>query len=401
MTHHDTRSDPTTVDADSTDPVARAQRLVPEVAAAAERIEADRCLPPTLLDALHEARLFRLGLPAHVGGEAAPLPALAAVTETIAAADASTAWCLGQAIGCAMAAAFLDPEPARTVFGPDNAVLAWGAGIQGEARETDHGYRAHGQWRFASGGHHATWLGAHCHVTAPDGTARLNADGRKVDRTMLLPRSEATIADDWHVTGLRGTRSEGYSVDQLHIPAAYTLDRESRDECRDDAPLFRFPTTSVYASVFSGVALGIARGALDDLTTLARNKKARGAATALRDSPVFLTQLAELEARHAAARAFQRGAVERAWDGVSGGRDPDLELRIDIRLATTHAIRECTTIVEQVWRMAGSDAIFESGPFERRFRDMHAVSQQVQGRETNLETVGRHLMGQRVPTTFL
>jgi hypothetical protein len=36
-------------------------------------------------------------------------------------------------------------------------------------------------------------------------------------------------------------------------------------------------------------------------------------------------------------------------------------------------------------------AIFTSSAFERRFRDIHTVTQQLQGRQAHLETVGRYL----------
>jgi alkylation response protein AidB-like acyl-CoA dehydrogenase len=71
----------------------------------------------------------------------------------------------------------------------------------------------------------------------------------------------------------------------------------------------------------------------------------------------------------------------------------NIEHRARIRLATTYAINQATEVVQAAYRMAGSTAIFESGPFERRFRDMHAVSQQVQGRRTHFETVGRSMLG--------
>ena len=72
-----------------------------------------------------------------------------------------------------------------------------------------------------------------------------------------------------------------------------------------------------------------------------------------------------------------------------------------IRLATTHAINEATRVSEQVYRLAGSTAIFEDQAFERRFRDAYAVSQQVQGRHTNFETVGRLMLGLDVDTTYM
>ena len=155
----------------------RARSITPLLRERATEIEAQRVLTPDVLDALHERELFRLSLPARTGGYELPIPALAAVTEIIAGADASTAWCLGQAFGCAMSAAFLDEAPAREVFGPPNAVLAWGAGPQGRAVATDDGYVVNGTWRFASGAKHATWLGGHCKVHEADGTPRLAATG--------------------------------------------------------------------------------------------------------------------------------------------------------------------------------------------------------------------------------
>ena len=364
-------------------------------------IEAERALTADVLDALHERELFRLSLPAYVGGYELPIPVLAEVTEVIAGADASTAWCLGQAFGCAMSAAFLDEDAARQVFGPAHSVLAWGAGPQGRAVATDGGYLVNGTWRFASGAKHATWLGGHCKVYEADGRPRLGADGVHVLRTALFPRDRATIADDWYVVGLRGTRSEGYTVEDLFVESRLTLDRDTPAECRLDSTLYIFPTTNVYASVFSGVALGIARAMLDDLLALARTKSQRGARTSMRESAVVHTRLAELEATLGAARAYQRETIHEVWAEVDASRELTMAQRARIRLATTHAIRQATRVSEQVYRLAGSTAIFEDHAFERRFRDAYAVSQQVQGRHTNFETVGRHMLGLDVETIFM
>ena len=381
--------------------VERARSITPLLRERTAEIEAQRALPPDVLDALHERELFRLSLPARTGGYELPVPVLAAVTEIIACADASTAWCLGQAFGCAMSAAFLDEAPARAVFGPPKSVLAWGAGPQGKAVATDGGYVVNGTWRFASGAKHATWLGGHCKVFEADGAPRLAANGVQALRTALFPRERARIADDWYVMGLRGTRSEGYTVEDLFVESRLTLDRETPEECRIDATLYRFPTTNVYASVFSGVALGIARAMLDDFVALARAKSQRGARTSMRESPVIHTRLAELEGKLGAARAYQRETIRDVWDEVDATREITMAQRARIRLATTYAINQATEVSEQVYRLAGSTAIFEDHAFERRFRDAHAVSQQVQGRHTNFETVGRHMLGLDVETIFM
>ena len=96
---------------ETVDWVARAKALCPMIAAASDRIERGCELPPDIIAALHEAELFRMLLPRSIGGgEADPL-AWVEVLEVVAAADASTAWCLGQGQGCSTAAAYCGWRP--------------------------------------------------------------------------------------------------------------------------------------------------------------------------------------------------------------------------------------------------------------------------------------------------
>src|ERR1700730_7535137 len=112
--------------------LARARVTAPLIAAAADEIEARCRLPAYVLDALHEAPLSRMLLPRTVGGAEIEPATFVRVMEVIAQADASTAWCIGQASGCSMAAAYVSREVAQEIWGPDKvAVLTWGAGPQG------------------------------------------------------------------------------------------------------------------------------------------------------------------------------------------------------------------------------------------------------------------------------
>src|SRR6185437_9633709 len=184
--------------------IARAEAVRPAVAAAAAEIETGRRLPGHLLDKLHEQKLFRLLMPKTNGGIETDPITFFHVIETIARADASTAWCLSQAGGCAMTAAYLDLPVAQEIFGNDpRAVLAWGPGPKVQAVECTvngvHGYKVTGVWAFASGGRHATWLGAHCPVFLADGTRKTDDDGRPVERTLLVRAGEVTWTDIWDV----------------------------------------------------------------------------------------------------------------------------------------------------------------------------------------------------------
>ena len=141
--------------------VERVRELGPALDAAADEIERRRELPESIVDALVARGLFRLLLPHSLGGAELPPAAYVEVIEEVAKHDASTAWCLGQATGCTMTAALLDPEVAGEIFGGERGIVAWGPPGPAEARTVPGGFRLSGSWSFASGSHHATWLGAH------------------------------------------------------------------------------------------------------------------------------------------------------------------------------------------------------------------------------------------------
>lgn len=388
---------------DRTDPeyMERARALAPLLEASADQVETDRCLTPALLDGLHYAKLFRLLLPRFLdGGEVDPVT-FVRVIEEIAKGEASAAWCLCQAGGCAMTAAYLLPDVARVVFGDRRAVLAWGPGPDARAIAVDGGYRVTGTWSFASGCRHATWLGGHCPILAPDGVPRRRPDGRREERTMLFPAASAEIVDVWHVSGLRGTGSDAFTVTDLYVPHDYSVSRDDPAERRQPGPLYCFPAGSLYASGFAGVALGLARAMLDAFVDLAREKTPRGGRRTLRDNHVVQSQVAQAEARLRSARMFLVGSLEEIWTEVGRSGTLTMDQRMTIRLAATYAIHQARDVADAAYAAAGSSAIFTAGAFERRFRDIHAVTQQLQGRSAHFETVGQFLLGLDPDTQFV
>lgn len=377
----------------SVDPRARAASVLPLLREAAPEIEAGKELPQRVLKALHDARLFRLLLPRAVGGEAVDLRTFGEVIELIASADASTGWVMSQGGGCAMAAAFMEPAAAKRIFGPSNAVLAWGAGIQGKAVKVDGGYRVTGKWQFASGSRHATVLGGHSYVYEADGeTPCYHPNGKRVDRTAIFAREKATVHDVWDVMGLRGTGSDTFEVEDLFVPADETADREDQSALTDTAPIYRINTSLVYAVGFTGLQLGIARAMLDELRDLAMQKTPRGASSSLRESAVFQGQLARFEARLRMIRGSLLFTADNVYASVAKNDAIGLDERVALRLTCTHAINEAVALTTDIYRAAGATAIFPSQPFERRLRDALTASQQVQARMDHYENVGRHLL---------
>jgi indole-3-acetate monooxygenase len=370
----------------------RARDFVPELAAAAAAIERQRELPESVVAAMVERGFFRMLVPRSVGGaELLPAPYVR-VVEEIAKADASAAWCLNQGAGCSMTAAYLEPEAAREIFGGPHGILAWGPG-PGKAQRVKGGYRVTATWSFASGSHNATWLGCHVPIFDETGAQLFHPDGSPVICTPLFPKSCAEMTDIWHVIGLRGTGSDKYSVTDLFVPEGHVARRDIEDTRREQGLLYRFSSLQLYASGFAGVALGIARSTLDAFVELAADKVPFRGKRTLRDNNVVQSQVAQAEARLRSARAHLYQSLEEITGEVAQSGRLTLEQRMTIRLASTFAIHQSLNVVDTAYHAAGSTAIFEENPFERRFRDIHTVSQQLQGRQEHFETVGQYLLG--------
>src|SRR5215813_211639 len=382
--------------------VARAEAVRVAVAAAADEIERDRRLPPALLDKLHEAELFRLLLPRSSNGIETDPVTFFHVIETIAQADASTAWCLSQASGCSMSAAYLDLPVAQEIFGRDpRAVLAWGPGPRVKAIECEGGYRVTGVWAFASGGRHATWLGAHCPIFKADGSPRLDADGTQAERTMLVRYEDVKWTDIWNTVGLRGTASDQFALTDFFVRADHSITREFERECRENGPLYRMGNGTCYQVGFAGVACGIARGALDCFLGLAKGKVPRGNKSPIKDNAVVQAGLAQAEVNLRAARAYLLQSMSEIWKHLCAGSLITVEQRMTIRMASTHAIHRGREAVDFAYNAAGATAIFDTHPLERRFRDIHTVTQQLQGRASHFETVGAWMLGVDTDLTWV
>jgi len=378
----------------TTDYIARARKLAPLLSAAAPRIDAARELPTDVLDAMHAAGMFRLLVPRSIGGAELDPATYIQCVEAIASGDASVAWCMNQGSGCSMSAGYLAPDVAREVFGGERDVLAWGMGPGAKAIRTDGGWRITGTWSFASGSRHATWLGAHCPCFEADGTTpQRYPDGRPWERTMLMRREVATIKDVWQVMGLRGTGSDTYSVQDLFVDDAHTITRDRAEDRREPGLIYRFAAMQIYASGFAAVALGIGRATLDAFIELASGKTPALTQNSLRDSAVIQSAIGIADAQLNAARTWLIAVLRDAQDATKLAGELPAEHRLRIRQASTYAIHQAKDVVDVAYHEAGSTAIFDANPFERRFRDVNTVTQQVQGRRSHFETIGQHLLG--------
>jgi alkylation response protein AidB-like acyl-CoA dehydrogenase len=380
------------------DPLVRARALGDDIDAAADEIERTQRIPADLLEKLHAARLCRMLLPRVFDGDEVAPGTYLLTLEEVARHDASVGWNLFTANSAVLIAPHLEPETARTIFGPANAVVAWGPPNATVAKVEPGGYRVSGRWNFASGCRNATWMGLHCQVAEPDGEIRLNKAGHPAIRTMLFPIEKARLIDTWDTIGLRGTASDSYSVEDLFVADAFTGTREEPESRRVSGPLYAIPMQGLYAVGVAGVALGTAGAMLDAFRELATAKTPRGL-NRLADSPAIQSGVALAEARLGAARAYALETLADVYEHAGSDGAIDFAERARVRLATSNAIRGAIEVADWTYKRAGVDAIFPGGAFQRRFRDIHTLSQQMQSRDAHFEAVGQVMLG-RPPAVF-
>jgi alkylation response protein AidB-like acyl-CoA dehydrogenase len=380
-------------------PATRARDLAGLIAAQADAIERGRRLTEPVVDALHEARVFRMLYPRSVGGDEVEPAAYIETVGELARADGSVGWCVSIANSIGLFAPYLEPEAARTVFGDPHATCAWGPPNDCQGIAVPGGYRVTGRWDFASGCRHSSWMGAHGTVVEPDGSLRLNNFGRPTLRTWLFPVERANLLDNWQPIGLRGTASESYTVEDLFVPEEFTGTREDPTLRREPGALYAFPQQTLYSVGIASVALGIARGMLNTFVELALRKTPRGTGR-LADNAVVQAELARSEATLGAARSYLIDTVTEIYRRAGPAAPIDVMDRAHARLAGSHAITSAVAVADAIYKAAGVDAIFPGSPFERRFRDIHTVSQQIQSRNAHYETIGQVLLG-NPPEVFL
>ena len=366
-----------------------AKTLAPTILAERERIEQSRELPAALVETLYGAGLFSLWLPTALGGpELAPVD-FVRIIEAIARADGSVGWCVAVGACYSCFAGYLEESVAREIYGAGDTILAGTLNPTGRAVAVPGGYRVTGQWSYGSGIQHSNWILGNC-VVIDGNTARTNPDGSPVIRLMIFPRSDVSVIDTWRVSGLRGTGSHDFRVDDLFVPEQRAIMGFGGTPTQPGR-LYGLPFT-IFSVSLVGVPLGLARASIDALTELAGNKRPMDSRQLLKDKPAIQAAIGRAEATLRAARAFLFEAVQAMWDAAATSA-PSLEQRALVRLAITHVAAAAKQVTEMMFESGGGTALYEDGRLARCSRDAQALAQHIALTSNNYEFAGRVLLG--------
>ncbi len=367
--------------------------LLPRVKARREEIEEGRRLPKDLVADLAATGIFKLGIPADLGGDDASITDQMRAFETTSAADGSTGWCAMIGSGGALVAGMMTEAGFKEVFAdPAMPTAAAVPPTQGVAIPVDGGFKVSGKWRFASGVTHVDWVMAGC-VILYDGQPRMTPIGLPEVRWAWMPVTEIEIHDTWYVNGLRGTGSNDYSATDVFVPQHRTLHMFDPTDHRREYPMVRLPSVAGFAAEVASVGLGIARAALDELIELAGGKMPTMSPTSLASKAATQIEVAQLEAQLSGARAFLYDTMEDIWETILAGNDFTPRQNALARLAAIEAARTAAAVAHRASTIAGGTSLYLSSPIQRHARDADAVTHHFVVSPPNMEDVGRVLLG--------
>ena len=355
--------------------LARAEALVPALRERAPRAEQLRRLPDETIADLHASGLFRMLQPARVGGSELPYRALFELTAVIGQGSGSTAWVLGNLAAHHWLLGMWHPQGQDEIWdeSPDSLFSSALAFARGRAQRVEGGYRLTGRWPFSRGIDPSTWniFGA---IVNDEET------GQSEPRMFLVPASDYKVIDTWQVIGLAGTGSNDVEVADIFVPAYRTLSTErirggpNRGSELNPGTLYKLPAVSLFAFAVAGVSLGIARGAIQHFAETTRTRRSAYTGRNIADFTNMQVHLAEAAALADAAEATVLRDCDEATRITEAGVVPSIDQRARYRRDGAFAATLCTRAVDLLFAATGGNAIYESNPIQRAFRDVHAAN---------------------------
>ncbi|MCP8939990.1 acyl-CoA dehydrogenase family protein [Alsobacter sp. SYSU M60028] len=355
---------------------------------AAEEAERARTLPPAVVAGLRQAGVFRMSYPREWGGPQLSPAEQFEVVEEIAAADGSTGWCAYVGSNGGHFAAYLDPDVARDMFTDLDAPSGGVPSPIGAAELAPGGYVLTGQWPFGSGVRHAEWFLAGA-LVRQGGQVVLDKSGKPTVIAAFVRTSEMTVLDTWQSTGLRGTGSHDFVIDQMFVPAERTFNFYTTPVRRPE-PLYAFP--NMFFFNHAAAVLGIARAAIEAFREICLGKKTPWGP--LSRQSFALSALSRAEALTGSARCYALRTLEDLHAALSERGSLSLDEAARFRLAITHAHHAAVEAVDLVFNAAGTTAVKAPSVLDRCFRDVHTANQHLVASPMSYSIVGGMLLGE-------
>ncbi len=381
--------------------VQRASELGPLLRKHAAWTEENRRLHEESVEALADAGIFRMRVPARYGGYESDTRTLVDVAAELGRADGSTAWTTSVYwIPTWMTCMFPDQVQDEVFSTPDVRVCGT-LSPSAMAIPADGGVVVNGKWGFVSGALHSHWQ----EIVA----ILIGGEGEPMPVVALVPTSDLQIIDDWYTSGMKGSGSVSTVATDLFVPQERVLpigailQGQSASPQNADTPIYRAPMLPVASASSVGCVLGMAKGAKDTfferlperkITYTGYEKQAQAPLTHLQvNAAVMKIDEAEFHAHRLAELVDTKGAQNAPWT---------VEERVRARADLGAVCGLSKEAVDILASASGGSSIYSDQPMQRIARDVNAVTMHaLMHPDTNAELYGRILCGLPPDTLYI
>jgi len=363
--------------------------LLADIRARRSEFIATQRIPADITERFKRIGVYRAMVAKKFGGEERTPVEFCRLIETISQADGAAGWVASFGSAACYLAAL--PEPTlRKIYanGPD-VIFAGGLFPLQPAKRTPDGFLVNGVWKFGSGAHGASLIGAGITVEG-DSTGGL-------PRVVVMPADKVTIRPNWDVIGLQGSGSHDIVIKDVVVAEEWTLIRGGAATV--DAPIYRYPSLAFAAQVLAVVGLGVARTALDDVIEMAGGRASITGAPLMAERGYVQLEVARAEALLRSARAFFYEATDALWSEVLAGAIRPATVSL-MRLAASNAAQSGAEVARLACSLAGTASIYSGNSLARAMCDSLVVSQHAFLGEGTLQSAGRILLGLQAQPGF-
>ena len=369
-----------------------AESLRPELSERRREIDELRQLPQDLANRLAALGFYRLVVPESLGGLGISPTTFCQLCETLAKANGSTAWCIF--IGATsqyLFGALPQTQLQRMLENPNvitSGVFADSGTALYEERDGQAGYLINGHWRWGSGCRNAEWISGGIHEVGAQGEAVVGAP--LLTRVFFRPE-EIEIADNWHVSGMRGSGSSDYVAKNVWVPSE-RMAGNVEDGDHASEPIYQFPKFALLGIPIGAICLGMARACIDEVIGAAKEKTPQGSRRPLSSRPSVHIAVAEADAALSAARAYFYQSIDAGWAAAQTAPG-SLEDRRNMRTANVHAVNTAIEVIDRMYRLMGGTSVYETSCLQQHFRDVHVAAAHMMVGEPVMELAGRVMLG--------
>ena len=362
-------------------------RIRPILEADAEANDAAETLAWPSVVALYREGLLSLKVPRELGGPEVDPHLYLELCDELSYINPSAGWCAFiNSTSAALLGAFLPDAGAERVFHSGLMPIASGALIpRGVATPVDGGWRVSGQWPFASGSAHSSWLLA---------GFRIVQDGTPGPEHMVMATAieDVQFVDNWQVMGLKGTGSRDFVLTDHFVAEDMAFDLLTTDP-RKGGPMFWLGRPGFVTPDHAAFALGVARRALDEIAMQAGSYQRGYLTSTIAQRGALQHDLGKCDQQLRAARALCREALDEAWEFCRRGERPDLERQLRLRGACAYATDVACQIATTAFRYGGGSAIYNDRVLQRCMRDINAAAQHFMVNTSAYDNLGQFRLG--------